>query len=127
MFLASSQTLCSVLFLWVSFYASNSTLFGHIWAIGSPNRISWVTNKWSTISPQGTDYLSHMISESADERQTRLNLRPLNYKSVVSIPIELMWRTSNFFIFINLNMYIRYKKCVMGNTGNIFLSLTILL
>ena len=39
-------------------------LFVHISAVGSPNRLSWITNQWSPISPQFTYYLSHIIFES---------------------------------------------------------------
>ena len=46
---------------------SRSQHFGHISAIGPPNWFSWITtsNQYLPISPWLTDYLSHMIFESA--------------------------------------------------------------
>ena len=37
--------------------------FYHILVVIPPNPLSWITNKWSPISAQVTNYWSHMISE----------------------------------------------------------------
>ena len=87
------------LFVWS--LMTTSPLFSHIFAVGPPNRLSWITNQWSPISPQVTKLLiSHDFWINIERQMTirlfvrdqlarRNNAWPEDRTSIPGLQIQL--------------------------------------